>query len=86
MVKPVTTALVAVAAAVVVVPVLDLTVYPVIGLPPLDAGADQCTVADALPAVAVTEVGAPGAVAGFDAVTDAALTCAEIRAADSALL
>ena len=33
-----------------------------IALPPLLAGAVQLTVADALPAVAVTPVGAPGAV------------------------
>ena len=33
-----------------------------IGLPPLDAGALKVTVADALPAVALTPVGAPGTV------------------------
>ncbi len=43
-------------------PVL-VTVYPVIGLPPLD-GAEKETVAEALPAVATTLAGAPGAVAG----------------------
>src|ERR687883_605476 len=43
--------------------------------PPLEAGAVQLTLAEALPAVAVTAVGAPGTVAGvtlFDA-SDAAL-------------
>jgi len=57
----------------------------VIGLPPFDAGAVQWTVAEALPAVAVTDVGALGAVAVAEGVTGAALTCAAIRAADSAL-
>ena len=33
-------------------------------LPPLEAGADQVTVAEALPAVAVPMVGVPGTVAG----------------------
>ena len=40
-----------------------------IGLPPSEAGAVQETVACALPAVAVTPVGAPGAVAGSAGVT-----------------
>jgi len=40
------------------------TVYPVIELPPSDAGAVQVTVADPLPGVAATPVGAPGVVAG----------------------
>src|SRR5262249_23290560 len=40
------------------------TVYPVIGLPPLKAGACQLTVAWALPAVAVTPVGGSGTVRG----------------------
>jgi hypothetical protein len=47
----------------------------VIGLPPSDSGAVQDTLAEALPAVAVTAVGAPGTVAGvtlFEA-SDAAL-------------
>jgi hypothetical protein len=52
-----------------VVPVNGVTTYPVIGLPPFDAGAVQDTDADALPAVAVTAVGAPGAVAGATGVT-----------------
>ncbi len=37
-----------------------VTVYPVMELPPLLAGADQLTVAWALPAVAVTFCGAHG--------------------------
>ena len=40
-----------------------------IGLPPFEAGAAKLTVACALPAVAVTLVGAPGAVAGAAGVT-----------------
>ena len=43
---------------------LDFTAYPVIELPPLDAGGVKVTVALALPAVAVTTEGAPGTVAG----------------------
>ena len=46
----------------------DVTVYPVIALPPLLAGAVNATDADALPAVAVTPVGDPGAVADALAV------------------
>ena len=46
-----------------VAPMNGVTVYDVIGLPP-SAGAVQVTTADAFPAVAVTLVGAPGAVAG----------------------
>jgi hypothetical protein len=42
----------------------EVTVYPVIALPPLDPGAFQLTVADALPAVAPEIVGAPGGPAG----------------------
>jgi hypothetical protein len=37
------------------------TWYPVIGVPPADAGAVQLTAAERLPAVAVPRVGAPGA-------------------------
>jgi hypothetical protein len=44
-----------------VVPAEDVTVYPVIGLPPLDAGAAHVTTAVPSPAVAATETGAPGA-------------------------
>ena len=39
-------------------------------LPPLEAGAVQVTVAEALPAVAVPMVGAPGTVAGAVGVTE----------------
>jgi hypothetical protein len=42
----------------------DVTVYPVITLPPLFNGAENVTLACALPPVAVTVVGAPGTVAG----------------------
>ena len=47
----------------------DVTVYVVIVLPPLDAGAAQLTVACALPGTAVTPVGAPGAVPDPTGVT-----------------
>jgi hypothetical protein len=40
-----------------------VTVYPVMGDPPLEAGAVKLTVAEALPAVAVTPVGEPGRIA-----------------------
>lgn len=43
-------------------PGLEVTVYPVIVEPPLDAGADQETVACPYPEVALTLVGAPGIV------------------------
>jgi hypothetical protein len=46
-----------------VVPIYGVTVYEVMGLPP-SGGAVKKTVAWALPAVAVTFVGAPGAVGG----------------------
>ena len=39
-----------------------VTVYPVMGEPPLEAGAVHDTVANAFPATADTAVGAPGAV------------------------
>ena len=45
-------------------PTDGVTVYPVISEPPFEAGAIHETVADALPAVAETPVGAPGAVTG----------------------
>jgi hypothetical protein len=48
-----------------------VTLYPVIGEPPVNAGADQTTVAEASPAVATTLRGAEGTVAGV-AVTGAA--------------
>ena len=54
-----------------VTPSRDVTVYPVIGEPPVNAGADQATVADLSPAVATTALGAEGTVAGV-AVTGAA--------------
>ena len=41
-------------------PGFDVTVYEVMGLPPSDAGGVKLTVARALPAVALTPVGAPG--------------------------
>jgi hypothetical protein len=41
----------------------EVTVYEVIGLPPLEAGGVKLTVACAFPATAVTLVGAPGTVA-----------------------
>ena len=45
-------------------PGLDVTVYPVITLPPVLDGATKATLAEAFPAVATTLVGAPGTVAG----------------------
>ncbi len=45
-------------------PGLLVTVKPVIGEPPVLAGGVKLTVAWVFPAVAVTAVGAPGAVAG----------------------
>ena len=54
----------------------DVTVYPVMALPPLFVGAVQVTVAWALPPVAVPIVGAPGTVAGVT----------ELDAAEAALL
>jgi hypothetical protein len=47
-----------------VVPTYGVTVYFVIVLPPLLVGAVQLTLAVALPAVAVTPVGAPGSPLG----------------------
>ena len=62
MVSPVT--VIGLAAPVAVLPPgLEVTVYDVIGMQP-DAGAVKLTVAWALPASAVTFVGAPGTVAG----------------------
>ena len=52
------------AASSVVVAGMETISYFVIAEPPLLAGAVQRTVADALPAVALPIVGAPGAVAG----------------------
>jgi hypothetical protein len=48
-------------------PTDGVTMYPVIGEPPFDAGGFQETVADPLPATTETPVGAPGAVAGTTA-------------------
>jgi hypothetical protein len=45
----------------------DVTVYPVMVLPPVEAGALNATLTWALPAVATGLVGAPGTVTG---VTD----------------
>jgi hypothetical protein len=55
----------------VMLPGLELTVYPVIALPPFDAETVKETFAWVLPAVADTEVGEPGTPIGvteFDAV------------------
>jgi len=49
-------------------PINGVTVYLVIALPPLLDGAVQLTVAAALPAVAVTPVGAPGTSLGVTAL------------------
>ena len=49
----------------------DATLYPVIATPPLNAGAVQDTVAEAMPALAVTPVGAPGTVRGVTALDGA---------------
>lgn len=49
----------------------EVTVYPVMVEPPLDAGAEKLTLAEAFPAVALPMVGAPGTVDGvmeFDAL------------------
>ena len=48
---------------------LEVTVYEVMALPPSLAGAVQETDDEALPAVALTAVGAPGTVAGATGVT-----------------
>ena len=42
----------------------EVTVYPVIALPPVDAGAVQLTTDDAFATVPETPVGAPGTVLG----------------------
>jgi len=51
----------------VIFPGFEVTVYPVIALPPFDAGAVKLTIACALPAVALTAVGASGVVYGVTA-------------------
>lgn len=43
----------------------EVTVYPVIAVPPLSVGAVQLIDADASPPVAITLVGAPGTVTGI---------------------
>jgi hypothetical protein len=45
----------------------DVTVYPVMVLPPVEAGALKATLTWALPAVATGLVGAPGTVIGVTA-------------------
>ena len=45
-----------------------MTVYSVIAAPPSLAGAVKLTLADVLPGVAVTSVGAPGSVRGVTAL------------------
>ena len=65
LVNPPTLAEVAGAATVTLPPAgEEVMVYAVIALPPSASGAVQLTVAEALPAVAVTPVGAPGTVNG----------------------
>jgi hypothetical protein len=63
-------------------PGLDVTVYPVITLPPVLDGATKATLAEAFPAVATTLVGAPGTVAAGEGVTaDDAAEAAELPTA-----
>jgi hypothetical protein len=57
----------------------EVTVYPVIALPPLEPGALQLTVEDEFPGVAPVTVGAPGGLAGV-ILADAA-DAAEVPAA-----
>ena len=55
-------------------PGVEVAVYEVIALPPLDPGAVQLTCEEALPAVPETDVGAPGGAAAvtlLDAVESA---------------
>ena len=58
----------------------EVTVYPVMALPPVDPGAVQLTTDEALAAVPETPVGAPGTVLGvtFDDVPAAELPAAFI--------
>jgi hypothetical protein len=63
-VRPVTVIGVAVIAVAVMPLGLEVAVYNVIALPPLDTGAVKATVACVFPRVAVPIVGAPGSVAG----------------------
>ncbi len=48
-------------------PGLDVTVYPVIALPPLFVGATKVTLAEVFPAVATTLVGGSGTATGVTA-------------------
>jgi hypothetical protein len=57
----------------------DVTVKPVMALPPLEAGAVKATLACAFPAVATGLVGAPGTVNGVTA--DDAVDATELPAA-----
>jgi len=52
----------------------DVTVYPVMVLPPVEAGAVKVTLACALPAEATGLVGAPGTVLGVTAPDGAEAT------------
>ena len=56
----------------------EVTVYPVIALPPFDAGALQLTIEEALATVPETLVGAPGTVLG---VTDVDVPASELPVA-----
>lgn len=73
MIRPETVAVVVMPFAVVTLrfPGLDVTVYEAIALPPAFVGAVQLTVACALPAVALTPVGAPGVAEGVTALEGA---------------
>ncbi len=77
MLRPVTVAVVVLPLAVVTLtpPGDEVTVYEVMGAPPLETGAVQLTVACAFAAVALIAVGAPGTVAGVTELdgVDAAL-------------
>src|SRR5207244_650530 len=75
LVNPVTVALFSDAAAVAVCPLLAVTMYPVMGVPPFLSGAVQLTVACPSPGAAVTPVGPVG---GMNVLIDA-------EGADSAL-
>ena len=55
-------------------PGLDVTLYPVIALPPLLDGATKATLAVAVPAVAATLVGAPGTIAVVTVMVPVAFT------------
>ena len=55
-------------------PGLDVTVYPVITLPPVLDGATKATLAEATPAVATTLVGAPGTIAVVTVMVPVAFT------------